>query len=502
MQTITEITALCEAKADACIAMSDAVWDLAELRYQEHGAVAAQIALLEKEGFRVTRDIAGIPTAFMAEAGHDSGGGNGPLIGLLGEYDALSGLGQASGVTERRPTTQANGQGCGHNLLGAGAVLAAIAVKDYLAAHKIPGRVRYYGCPAEEGGSGKTFMARGGLFKDLDAAICWHPGNFWGVMSVNSLANIQAYFRFQGRAAHAASAPHLGRSALDAVELMNVGVNYMREHMPANMRVHYAVTDTGGISPNVVQANAEVLYLVRGPSVAAATQLFERVKKIAEGAALMTETQAFVDFDKACSEVLPNTALEWAMHRNIEQLGPVQFDDADRAFADRMRRDALTPEDVFSSLRSVGEPTTYDQPLHDGILPFNGTPRQLYGSTDVGDVSWLTPTVQCWGPCFAVGTPGHSWQLVAQGKQPAAHKAMVQAAKAMAATAIDMLSDEDLLKQARTEWEERTAGAPYQCPIPPLVELPFERKGKKTGVLLGSGASPFTAAPLSRSKPA
>lgn len=501
MQTISDITKFCDAKAADCIALSDTVWDLAELRYQEHGAVAAQIALLEKEGFRVTRDIAGIPTAFMAEAGHEGGGGNGPLIGLLGEYDALSGLGQAAGVTERQPTGQANGQGCGHNLLGSGAVLAAIAVKDYLAAHKIPGRVRYYGCPAEEGGSGKTFMARAGLFKDLDAAICWHPGNFWGVMSVNSLANIQAYFRFQGRAAHAAGAPHLGRSALDAVELMNVGVNYMREHMPSNARVHYAVTDTGGISPNVVQAKAEVLYLVRAPTVAQASQLFERVKKIAEGAALMTQTQAFVDFDKACSEVLPNTALEWAMHRNIEKLGPVQFDDADRAFAEKMRREALTPEDVFSSLRSVGEPTSYDHPLHDGILPFDGTPRQLYGSTDVGDVSWLTPTVQCWGPCFAIGTPGHSWQLVAQGKQPAAHKAMIAAAKAMAATAIDALTDEELLKQARAEWEERTGGHAYQCPIPPLVELPFERRNR-AGVLLGSGASPFTAAPLSRSKPA
>jgi aminobenzoyl-glutamate utilization protein B len=240
---------------------------------------------------------------------------------------------------------------------------------------------------------------------------------------------------------------------------------------------------------------------VRGPSVAESVKLFERVKKIAEGAALMTETQAFDDFDKACSEVLPNTALEWAMHRNIERLGPVAFDDADRAFATEMRKNALTPEDVFSSLRAVGEPTSYDKPLHDGILPFDGTPRQLYGSTDVGDVSWLTPTVQCWGPCFAVGTPGHSWQLVAQGKQPAAHKAMVAAAKAMAATAIDMLTDEDLLKDARAEWEKRTGNQPYQCPIPPLVELPFARKSRQ-GVLLGSGGSPFTAAPLTRSKPA
>lgn len=501
MQDIARITALIDAKAAACLQLSDTVWDLAELRYQEHGAVAAQIALLEQEGFRVTRGPAGIPTAFIAEAGQDSGGDNGPLIGLLGEYDALSGLGQVSGLTERQSSGQANGQGCGHNLLGAGAVLAAIAVKDYLAANGIAGRVRYYGCPAEEGGSGKTFMARAGLFADLDAAVTWHPGSFFGVMSVYSLANVQAYFRFTGRAAHAAAAPHLGRSALDAVELMNVGVNYMREHMPSNTRVHYAVTDTGGISPNVVQARAEALYLIRGPAVAEAVSLFERVKKIAEGAALMTETQAFVDFDKACSEVLPNTALEWAMHRNIERLGPVAFDAADITFADDLRRKALTPEDVFSALRSVGEPTSYAPALHQHVLPFDGTPRQLYGSTDVGDVSWLTPTVQCWGACFAIGTPGHSWQLVTQGKLPAAHKGMLQAARAMAATTVDIFTDAQLRADARAEWQARTAGRPYRCPIPPLVELPFERKSQG-GTLLGTPATPFAAGPLSRARPA
>lgn len=496
MQDIHRINDLVDAKAAAALKLSDAVWDLAELRYQEHGAVAAQIALLEQEGFRIEKGVAGIPTAFMAEYGS-----NGPLIGLLGEYDALSGLGQVSGVTERRASAQPNGQGCGHNLLGAGALLAAVGVKDYLLANRIAGRVRYYGCPAEEGGSGKTFMARAGLFADLDAAVTWHPGNFFGVMSVHSLANVQAYFRFVGRAAHAASAPHLGRSALDAVELMNVGVNYMREHMPSNTRVHYAVTDTGGISPNVVQAKAEVLYLVRGPAVSEAMALFERVKKIAEGAALMTETQGFVDFDKACSEVLPNTALEWAMHRNIEQLGPVAFDEADFAFAEDLRHKALTPEDVFSSLRSMGEPITYKHALHKDILPFNGTPRQIYGSTDVGDVSWLTPTVQCWGACFAIGTPGHSWQLVTQGKLPAAHKGMRQAARAMAATTVDIFTDARLLAEARAEWQQRTSGNPYTCPIPPLVELPFERKSQG-GTLLGGPATPFTAGPLTRARPA
>jgi aminobenzoyl-glutamate utilization protein B len=233
MQDISRIDSLITAKSPAYLALSDKVWDLAELRYQEHHSVQAQIEALEREGFRITPGIAGIPTAFQADIGD-----GGPLIGFLGEYDALSGLSQKSGLTERSPADGPNGQGCGHNLLGTGALLAAAAVKDYVAANKIPARIRYYGCPAEEGGSGKTFMARAGLFADLDAAVTWHPDDFFGVMSVKSLANIQAYFRFSGRAAHAAGSPHLGRSALDAVELMSVGVNYMREHMPPDARVH------------------------------------------------------------------------------------------------------------------------------------------------------------------------------------------------------------------------------------------------------------------------
>lgn len=494
MRDIARLDALFAPKLPSYLALSDQVWDLAELRYQEEKSVAAHVAMLEREGFTVTMGVADIPTAFMAEAG--SGG---PLIGLLGEYDALSGLSQVSGATERQPGGGANGQGCGHNLLGTGALLAAAAVKDYLAANKLPGRVRYYGCPAEEGGSGKTFMARAGMFADLDAAVTWHPGNYFGVMSVRSLANIQAYFRFSGRASHAAGSPHLGRSALDAVELMNVGVNYMREHMPQDARVHYAVTNTGGISPNVVQANAEVLYLVRAPEVAETVELFERVKKIAEGAALMTETRAVVDFDKACSNVLPNTALEMAMHANVKALGPTPFDDADRAFAEKLRRAAMTPNDVLSSLRSEGMPDAYDKVLHEDVLEFDGTPRVLYGSTDVGDVSLVTPTVQVWGACFAIGTPGHSWQLVTQGKLPAAHKGMIQAAKAMAATAIDTFEDPDLLARAKAELAKRMAGKPYACPIPPIVDLPFKRR-PDSGMPLGAPASPHVAGPLSRAK--
>ncbi|MBM3546778.1 MAG: amidohydrolase [Alphaproteobacteria bacterium] len=493
MQDIKRIASVIEAKTPAYVALSDKVWDLAELRYQEEKSVAAQIEALEQEGFKVKPGVAGIPTAFEAEIGE-----GGPLIGFLGEYDALSGLSQKSGVTEKIPAGGANGQGCGHNLLGTGAMLAAAAVKDYLKANKIPARIRYYGCPAEEGGSGKTFMARAGMFADLDAAVTWHPGNFFGVMSVRSLANVQAYFRFTGRAAHAAGAPHLGRSALDAVELMNVGVNYMREHMPPDARVHCAITNTGGISPNVVQAKAEVLYLVRAPDVAETIELFERVKKIAEGAALMTETQAVVDFDKACSNVLPNTALELALHENAKRLGPTPFDDKDRAFAEKLRKAALTPADVSAALRSASMPSNYPNVLHDGILSFDGTPQVLFGSTDVGDVSWVTPTVQVWGGCFAVGTPGHSWQLVTQGKLPAAHKGMIHAAKAMAATAIDVIENPDLLAKAKAELKERVSGKPYVCPIPASIELPFKRRAD-SGTPLGP-VDPNVAGPLSRAR--
>ncbi|MFV0475007.1 MAG: amidohydrolase, partial [Pikeienuella sp.] len=229
----------------AYLDLSDRIWDMPELRYQEERSVAAQIEMMEAAGFAVTRDLADIPTAFSAEAGE-----GGPLIAFLGEFDALAGLSQAAGIAEKRPLEDGgNGHGCGHNLLGAGAMLAAVATRDYLKARGLPGRVRYYGCPAEEGGSGKTFMARAGVFDGVEAAFSWHPGSFNTVMPANSLANIQAYFRFSGRAAHAAASPELGRSALDALELMSVGVQYLREHMPEKARIHSAITKTGGVSP-------------------------------------------------------------------------------------------------------------------------------------------------------------------------------------------------------------------------------------------------------------
>jgi aminobenzoyl-glutamate utilization protein B len=456
-----------ESKRDAFVALADHIWQLAEIRFKEHKSTAAHIALLEEEGFRVTRSVGGMDTAFVAESGRGD-----PVIGFLGEYDGLAGLSQDAGAAEPRTSTPgAVGHGCGHNLLGAGAALAAVALRNYLMGAGVNGTIRFYGCPAEEGGSGKTFMARDGAFDDLDAAVSWHPGCFAGVMSRSSLANFQVYWRFAGRASHAAGAPHLGRSALDAVELMNIGVNFLREHMPSSARVHYSITDAGGVSPNVVQPRAEALYLIRAPEVAPARALFARVRKIAEGAALMTETQADLEIDKACSNIIPNMTLASAMHENLTNIGPVPFDGHDEAFASRIR-ETLTADDVAHSIEMYGTPDAASSVLYGAPVPLDPSPRLMGGSTDVGDVSWIVPTVQMWGACFAVGTPGHSWQLVAQGTSPAAHKGMVHAAKVMAATALDVVVNPALLARAKAELKDRVGADGYRCPIPDDVVPP------------------------------
>src|SRR3569623_3640401 len=341
-------------------------------------------------------------------------GEGGPVIAFMGEDDALPGLSQEAGIAEHRPIESGgHGHGCGHNLLGSAALLAATAVKDWLAQHKVPGRVRYYGCPAEEGGAAKAFMVRSGAFEDTDIAITWHPHSFWEVAVTPSLANTRADFIFTGRTSHAAATPHLGRSALDAVELMNVGVNYMREHMPSAARVHYAYLDAGGIAPNVVQGRAKVRYAVRARDIAEMLHLVERVKKIAEGAALMTETKVEMKIISAVSNILPNTPLEQALHRVMEELGPPHFDDADKGFASQIRA-TLSDKDIASVYYAIGmEPT--DRPLADFLVPLDAKRNPLVGSTDVGDVSWVVPTVQVHAPTVAIGTPFHTWQVVAQG---------------------------------------------------------------------------------------
>ncbi len=293
------------------------IWEYAELKFNEVRSAKAMTDLLEAHGFRVHRGVAHMPTAYMAEYGSGK-----PVIAILGEYDALSGLSQVSGITEEKPREgNPNGHGCGHCLLGTAAVGAGLLLKDYLEVHAGQGTVRVYGCPAEEGGSGKTYMAREGLFDDVDAALTWHPGTQNEVMVGSNQANIQAAFAFKGRASHAAAAPQNGRSALDAVELMDVGVNYMREHMADYERVHYAVLDTGGVSPNVVQPHSEVLYLIRSKTNEETKRLYDRVVNIARGAALMTETELSIRFDKAVSNLVPNKVLGQVLYDAMAAVG-------------------------------------------------------------------------------------------------------------------------------------------------------------------------------------
>jgi aminobenzoyl-glutamate utilization protein B len=450
--------------------LSEQIWDAPELLFEEYKAAAAHTAELRRHGFRIAENVAGMPTAVMGEAGE-----GGPVIAFLGEYDALPGLSQKAGVAEPVPLPGGSGHGCGHNLLGAGALLAAVATRYYLEANGIKGRIRYYGCPAEEGGAAKGFMVREGIFDDVDIAITWHPGTFTSVIAAQSLANTFVDFTFTGRASHASAAPHLGRSALDAAELMNVGVNYMREHMPTDARIHYAYLDAGGIAANVVQATATLRYVVRAAELQDMWSLLSRVRKIASGAALMTETTVTDKVLSAMSNLVANTPLEEAMHRSLSRVGPPPFDDADRGFADAIRK-SLTDADIETSFRRVGLPLESGLALHDGVVPLECEAASLNGSTDVGDVSWVVPTVWARVATWAIGTQAHTWQATAQGKSNQAHKGMVAAAKAMAGVAVEALLDPTLIASAKADLAKRIGREGYVCPIPDDVQPPVQKR--------------------------
>ena len=468
MQNTDRVWQLVESHQDDLIGLSDRVWGMPELNFQERQSAAEHLAMLREKGFRVTEGVAGIPTAVLGEAGE-----GGPVIAILGEYDALPGLSNEAGVAEHRPVEgQGAGHGCGHNLLGAGALLAAAAVKDWLAEQGIEGRVRYYGCPAEEGGAAKTFMVRDGVFDDVDIAISWHPAPFAGVNEAYSLAVLQVDYAFTGKASHAAASPELGRSALDAVELMNVGVNYLREHTPDDARIHYATLDAGGIAPNVVQASARSRYIIRAAELADLKEIAARVDDVARGAALMTGTKLDIRVISGMSNLLGNKPLERTMQANLQRLGPPPFDADDRAFAEQIRA-TVRQEDIVSAFKRFGMPVT-DAPLADEIVPLDAETAKSVGSTDVGDVSWAVPTVQMRGATYAIGTPGHSWQLTAQGKSPLAHKGMVHAAKVMAGTAVDLLQDRALLGAAKAEHGARLAATPFESPLPEGLPPPFD----------------------------
>ena len=451
--------------------LADRIWENPELSLKEFKAAALYCEKLRELGFAVTEGLCGIPTAFCGSYGSGR-----PVIGILGEYDALSGLSQIAGAAEQDPVVPGGaGHGCGHNLLGAGSLAAAAAVKQYLQESGAPGTVIFYGCPGEEGGAGKAFMAREGLWKELDAALCWHPSDVNQIKTGTNNSCIQVLYKFTGIAAHAAGDPFNGRSALDAVELMNVGVQFLREHTTPDCRIHYAVTDTGGVSPNVVQAKASVLYMVRANKVADTVKLQARVDDIAKGAALVTVTSLERVFIDGTAELLPNFTIEKALYTNLCTVGLPDYGPEDWALAEALR--ATYPADSFSCVIGARyDPAIAAQvkaltengskAINDFIAPAYSSTAFCPGSTDVGDVSWLTPAAQLETVCWPAGVSGHSWQIVSCGKSGLAHKGMLLAGKVLAATAIDLLSDQALLAAAKAEFAGRAEGG-YVCPIEP-----------------------------------
>ena len=443
-----------EDRASDFYALSDMVWENAEIRFQERKTAEDYRDFLEKEGFKVEVGLAGLKTAFRA-----SWGSGKPVIGFLGEYDALPGLSQKAGVAVKEPLSEGgNGHGCGHNLLGVGSLMGAVGFKHYLESEGKSGTIVYFGCPAEEGGSGKTFMAREGCFDSLDAALCWHPSDVNMMPPGPVLANDSIRYSFTGKASHAAAAPEAGRSALDALELMNIGVQFLREHMPSSSRIHYAITDTGGISPNIVQAHASALYQIRAPHAPELAELYERVNNIARGAALMTDTKVEIRFLKGTSNTLLIPALDEVMYRNMCQIPNPVEKASDMAFAHEIVKTQKSADSIPADAFRI-KPMPWNKA---GNIP-------LPGSSDVGDVSWVCPVTQCGTSTWPVGTAAHSWQAVACGKSDFAHRGMLYAGQIIAATAVDLWENPGVIEEAWKELREKTGGQEYHCPIPPEI---------------------------------
>jgi aminobenzoyl-glutamate utilization protein B len=452
--------------------LSDEVWGYAELGYKEYKSSKTLEDALEEAGFKLERGVADIPTAFVASYGNAAG----PVIGILGEFDALPGLSQDC-VPFRKPLADgAPGHGCGHNLLGVAGLAACMAVKQAMDAGEVKGTIKYFGCPAEEGGAGKAFMAKAGVFDDTDICLTWHPDTFNGTLYANFLANYRVTFKFHGKTAHAAADPFNGRSALDAVELMNVGVNYLREHMIPDARVHYVITK-GGIAPNVVPDEAESLYSVRAPRTDQLDALFERVKNIAKGAALMTGTELEIAVLSGMSNMLLNETINEVLQAKLTEVGAPKFSAEEHAFARELSKSipagSLETNAYIYGLVSKAVAALKDTVLFEEILPPFKSEVILPGSTDVGDVSWVVPTGQIFTACWALGTPGHSWQIVAQGKMGIGQRGMLYAGKVMAVSALEFMQNESIRTQAKHEFEQKRAAANYISPIPPGTKPPL-----------------------------
>lgn len=412
------------------------IWNYAEVGYMEEKSSALLQDLLGREGFTIQKGVAGIPTAFVASYGAGQ-----PVIGILGEYDALPGLSQDSTADRKILKEGAAGHACGHHLFGVGSAAAAIAVKNWMAASGQKGTIRFYGTPAEEGGSGKVYMVRAGLFNNVDAVLHWHPADSNSASPGSSLANMSAKFRFKGVSAHAAGAPDRGRSALDGVEAMDFMVNMMREHVPSDARIHYVITQ-GGKAPNVVPDFAEVYYYVRHPSREVVQDMWDRIVKASEGAAMGTGTSVEHEIIGGVHELLPLESLAKVMYSNLKKVGGVHYDAAENEFARQIQT-------TFGNGGNTPEPASAAS-----VLPYEYE-RSGMGSTDVGDVSWAVPTVGLRTATWVPGTAAHSWQAVAAGGISIARKGMMVAAKTMALTAVDLFQNPNTLTEAKAELHQK-----------------------------------------------
>ncbi|MBI3466245.1 MAG: amidohydrolase [Planctomycetes bacterium] len=443
------------ARQDELNAVNKAIWEFAEVGLEERRSSALLVDKLRSAGFEIKTGVANMPTAFVA-----SYGAGRPIIGILAEYDALPGMSQKVD-SRREPVTEgAAGHACGHSGLGTASLGAVLAVKAAMEKHGLKGTIRLYGTPAEETLIGKVYMTTAGLFNDLDVCLHWHPSTDNGASPASSKAAVSAKFTFEGTSAHASVSPHQGVSALDAVELMNIGANFMREHLREDARVHYVITDGGG-GPNVVPATATVWYYIRANDHGDVERNFRWLQDIARGAALMTRTKMSVQIDTDCHEIIPNVPLAEALYRNLERIGPPKFTPEEHEFATRLQA-PLAAE--FGG--------DYSRTLNEDVDRLATTPPPNKGSTDVGDISWHVPTGGLRTACFTASSPGHSWQNVACIGSSIGEKGIKYAAQVLAATTIDLLEQPDLVKAAKADWETRMKDRKYTSLIPEGQQAP------------------------------
>ena len=448
--------------------LSDKLWEYAETGMREYKSARAYAEFLKNEGFTVNEKICGMDTAFEGVYGSGS-----PVICFLAEYDALSGLNQRANIfNQEKDSDSDTGQGCGHHLLGVGSLYGACLYKEYLEKNGLSGTVKFVGCPGEEAGSGKTYLARDGYFDDCDIALTWHPGIFNQVVTGSSQSCTAIYFKFKGIASHAASAPHLGRSALDAAELMNVGVNYLREHMEDSDRVHYAYIDAGGKAPNVVQNLTILKYFVRSKNNHDCSSLTERVINCAKGAALMTGTEVEVIFDEGLSNTISNQTLENVLFETMKEDYDLSYGLDECEYLSKYKSSF---DGKINIPLMVKDEHKLNEDIKNNVICSYIIEKEHHdicqmGSTDVGDVSWCVPTGQFNTACFAYGASGHSWQWVAQGKSSVADKGMKYAGRVLCDAAIKLHNNPELIEKAKRELKLKLDGESYKCPIPKDVK--------------------------------